>query len=148
MLVASLITLPIVYLACWRQAWGQSPFVPSIKTDWPSQYAASLNGRPVDQWDWKWLNRWCGQPEDGVSGVFALVWKDANTLVTYAEYTGYTGSRLAWSWNLRNKVQALKYRYAIPGVGPYKTFTLFGHTFGYGYKVINGLNVPVGSRMS
>lgn len=141
MLGAQLLTLLPVLLACRRGA-----FIPkaqrSIKTMWPEPYTA-LNGRLVDKWSWNWLNAWCNNPEDGVSGQDALVWKNGQ-LVSYAEYTGLSGWRLAWSWNWRNAVQALKYRYAIPGEGPLNTFTVFGSTFAYGYKGINGLNCPVG----
>jgi len=111
-----------------------------------------LNARPIDAFKWKWLNKICGNPEDGASGKQALVWNGLD-LVSFAVYTGLVGHsnsawRLAWRWNMRNKVQMMKYALAIPGVGPYKTFTFLGHTYGYGYKIVCGLNVPVGSRIS
>lgn len=149
MLCASLVTAPAVYLACRLGAFTAATAV-SIKVTWPIQYTY-LNARKIDSFAWKWLDRICGNPEDGASGQCALVWRGAD-LVSYAVYTGLIGQqnawRLAWKWNMRNKVQRMKYALAIPGEGPYRTFTLFGHTFGYGYKIVCGLNVPVGSKLT
>lgn len=102
-----LVPVGLVLLAwpCFSRAWG----LHGVKSNkvWQPPHDC-LNGRPIDSWDWDWLNKWFGNPEDGVSGQTALIW-NGTTLVTYNP----DGSRWkAYVWSAwRNSVDALKYKF-------------------------------------
>jgi hypothetical protein len=99
----------ILAVPCALGAYGDHG-VKSNKV-WPPPYE-HYNGRPIDTWDWQWLNAWFGNPEDGVSGQNALVWGDGVN-APYGQLYIYnaTGSRWkAYCWSAwRNSVDALKY---------------------------------------
>lgn len=68
--------------------------IPSIKP---------LPNRPqVDQWKWKWMNSWFGNPEDGVTGDYAL-----------GSWTGFYNPGRTWlgkiAWNWRNNAAGYNY---------------------------------------
>jgi hypothetical protein len=62
-LALSIVGVPILAYACYYRDWTYSPNVDSIKP---------LPGRAkVDTWDSPWMRPVWGNPEDGVSGVYA-----------------------------------------------------------------------------
>lgn len=97
--------LILLIIPCAFKLWGMH----GNKTNkvWAAPFE-NLNGREIDSWDWNWLNTWFGNPEDGVSGMTALVW-DLDKLVPYNP----SGSRWkAYCWSAwRNSVDALKYKF-------------------------------------
>lgn len=96
----------LLAIPCYLHLWGNHGKV-SNKV-WPEPWA-HLNGRAIDSWDWEWLNKWFGNPEDGVSGYTALIWGKNGELVIYNP-TGSRWKAFVWSgW--RNSVDALKYRF-------------------------------------
>lgn len=65
------VLLPAVLL----HAWTAPPTFKSIKP-WPSGTEGQGPSRAlVDEWRWKWLNKWYGNSEDGVSGQQAYIWE-------------------------------------------------------------------------
>jgi hypothetical protein len=65
----------------------------------------------VDEWKWKWLNKWYGNSEDGVSGQQAIVWDDAGHLVPYTSlYPSWVPkSAIAYGWSAwRNGANNIK----------------------------------------
>jgi hypothetical protein len=103
---AALLGVIPIAVACYFRAYGFHGAT-SNKV-WPAPYQ-HFNGRPIDTWCWDWMNAWWGNPEDGVSGTQALVWKDASTLVYYNP-TNSRWKAFVWSaW--RNSADALKYRF-------------------------------------
>jgi hypothetical protein len=96
--------LLILSVPCALGAYGEH----GLKSNkvWPSPYEY-LNGRPIDSWDWEWLNPWFGNPEDGVSGKDALVWVDGKL----APYNPEGSRWKAYCWSAwRNSVDGLKYK--------------------------------------
>lgn len=98
----------LLSVPCFLRAWGNNGA--TTNKVWPAQYD-DLNHRPIDSWNWRWLNSWFGNPEDGVSGETALVWQNG-ALATYNP----EGSRWkAYCWSAwRNSVDGLKYKFPQP----------------------------------
>jgi hypothetical protein len=120
--------LVILIPFCLWQGWDRSRF--SIK-----------DGRPIDQWTFRPLNFIYDNPEDGVSGQCALVWLDGTTQGPYMP--GAWAPWRAYCWSaLRNSTDNLKYAFAWKN-GPYASIPLFGRTLKAGWKLENGVNVPV-----
>lgn len=68
----------------------------------------------VDEWQWKFLNKWYGNSEDGVSGQYAYLWDAKGNLVSYystfASWVPIWIRAYAWSaW--RNSANNLKRPY-------------------------------------
>lgn len=110
--------------------------------------------RTIDVWKWEPLNWVYGNPEDGVSGQWALIGPTASDSYmplppfalrmfwAHIYVWGYTAWR-AYCWSaLRNSCDQLKYIFAWPN-GPFVEFTVFGHKFHAGWQTENGYNVPV-----
>lgn len=102
-----LVGLVVLLPACLLQAWE-----PTTSTQGP--YPA----HPIDQWSWVWLRPWFNNPEDGVSGQFAMVWPNGTARVPYRPgISGRTGWRLwledalrAYLWSAwRNTADNRKY---------------------------------------
>lgn len=93
----------VLIAPCALRAWG--PAGVSNKT-WPDGYT-HLNGRSVDGWTWRWLWPLFHNPEDGDSGITALIVQADGSVKSYNP----TGSRWkAWLWSAwRNSVDGLKY---------------------------------------
>lgn len=127
-LLAAFVMAFVLIPFCLLQAWEDGGI--SIK-----------DGRPIDRWKWKPLNLISGNPEDGVSGRYALV----NGNQPYMP--GASAFWRAYSWSaLRNSVDALKYRFAIPGAPLIQwKITISGKA---GWQTENGYNVPVCSPFS
>lgn len=101
---------------------------------------ASNSARTIDVWSWKPLNYVYGNPEDGVSGYFALVWENGKQVpYLWVEFAWLRAYR--WS-ALRNSCDNLKYVFADPK-GPLKKFTVGRYTIKLGWQPENGYNVPV-----
>lgn len=100
-------------------------------------------GRAVDAWSWHPLQLMYGNPEDGVSGLQALVWnKEGLARVPYMPNAWAPWRAYCWSaW--RNSADNLKYVFAAPPGAPLLTFQLFGRTAKIGWQAENGHNVPV-----
>jgi hypothetical protein len=101
---------------CLAHAWTLSSLSGSIK-----------NGRAIDHWNAGWLRFIYDNPEDGVSGVQALIGDATGKLVLYMPNAPVWWRAYCWSaW--RNSCDALKYRFAWPN-GP--SATIFGRKFGW-----------------
>lgn len=75
-------------------------------------------GRQIDRWSWEPLNLVYGNPEDGVSGRYALIWNSAGTALVPYLPDGWAPWR-AYLWSgWRNSANALKHRFAWKG-GPF-----------------------------
>jgi hypothetical protein len=110
--------------------------IPCLFWEWTINAQSIKDQRPIDSWDWKWLNSWYGNPEDGVSGECAIVNNGPYMPNANASWRAY-----CWSAG-RNSCDALKYKFAWKD-GPLKQVTIFGKTFSFGWKPINGIKVPV-----
>lgn len=111
---------------CIARAWYLSPIVQGSLKD----------GRQIDRWSWGLLNKVYGNPEDGVSGRFALIWRNG-VQVPYMPNAPAWWRAYCWSaW--RNSCDSLKYRFAW-WKGPQAT--VFGHKIGWWEE--NGYKVPV-----
>lgn len=121
-LLAMVLGWVVLIPVCLAKAW--KPGEKSIK-DW----------REIDLWKWEWLNYFCGNPEDGVSGGQALI----NGNQPYMPNAWFDAWR-AYCWSAwRNSCDNLKYVFSIPGNGPMK----YVGPFKFGYQTENGYNVPV-----
>lgn len=133
MLLATVAGWLILLPFCWAHAWrlGQMPVG---STRW------------VDVWSWDPLNRVYGNPEDGVSGMLALVWnKEGTARGEYMPSDDVPAWWRAYCWSAwRNSCDALKYVFADPK-GPLVTFTFLGRNGKVGWQMENGYNVPVAS---
>lgn len=94
------------------------------------------DGRPIDKWNGPVLNFIYGNPEDGVSGRYAIIYLNGNA-------SPYKPNASAWwrayCWSaLRNSCDNLKYVFAWPR-GPQAMF--LGHKVGWWLE--NGYKVPV-----
>lgn len=127
------------------------PFCLALRGNRPAVagIAKMYDGRPrsIDPWPWKPLNTVYGNPEDGVSGRYALIWGADGRQHGYTPPgPAWLSSRLAWSaycWSAwRNSADNLKYVFADPQ-GKLLTFKLFGRTAKIGWQMENGHNVPV-----
>lgn len=128
MLLATVVGWFLLLPFCVAHAWKLGP----VKV-----------GRVLDVWSWGPLNRVYGNPEDGVSGMFALIRLDANTQGEYMPSANVPAWWRAYCWSaLRNSCDNLKYVFAIPGA-PLVKFQLFGRTAKIGWQMENGFNVPV-----
>lgn len=127
--VFSVLGLIVLIVPCAMQAWEPSP-EPSIK-----------DKRTIDRWRWAWL-RWLGfsNPEDGDSGQTALIWRDGQQQVPYADPQWPRWSAYKWS-ALRNSADGWKYRLAYDG--PLVTFRFLGLRVKAGWQEENGVKVPV-----
>lgn len=96
--------------------------------------------RAIDRWSWRPLNVLYGNPEDGVSGQYALIWVNS-VLSPYMPHASAAWRAYCWSaW--RNSCDNLKYIFAWKA-GPFAQWTLFGRQQHIGWKLENGYNVPV-----
>lgn len=100
----------ILIWPCLRQDW-----VETTSTENPFNRAP----RTIDRWRSDWLQSIYGNPEDGVSGRYALIWvpgeskygaNDRVLVRVYYRPNTWTPLR-AWIWSaLRNSTDMLKYR--------------------------------------
>ena len=112
---------------CLRQAW-----------DGPTRHRLSNkgDGREIDTWRWRPLNRIYGNPEDGVSGQCAIIYLNGNAS-PYMPHASAWWRAYCWS-ALRNSCDNLKYVFAWRR-GPQAMF--LGHKVGWWLE--NGYKVPV-----
>lgn len=89
--------------------------------------------RTIDQWSWKWLNLVYGNPEDGVSGYWAVLADGTHYNPTNSRWGAYCWS--AW----RNSCDNLKYVFSNNS-GP--LVEQWWH-LKVGYQEENGFRVPV-----
>jgi hypothetical protein len=95
--ILAMLAGPIVLaVPCLMQAWE-----PCVSTAGP--YPPHV----IDRWKWKPLNAVYGNPEDGVSGQYALIW-DGNKRVPYtAPFTQWAPWQ-AFCWSVwRNSTNQL-----------------------------------------
>jgi hypothetical protein len=141
-----LLLIPFCLLQAWSTQHGGLKFV-SIK-----------NKRSIDRWIWQPLNYVYGNPEDGVSGQQAVIWKDdlpfpymplPDWLQRFQEIP--TRRFLAWiypAWRAyvwsgwRNSADNLKYVFSCESC-PLKTGTFLGRPYKIGWQEENGYKVPV-----
>lgn len=109
---------------------------------WRPQVSSFDSNRVIDGWSWAPLNYIYGNPEDGVSGERALIWRSDGSRVSYLPTSNSVWRAYCWS-ALRNPADGLKYVFAVPGTGPLKK--VLG--FKLGWQVENGKNVPVFGRV-
>lgn len=128
-LVAMIVGWIVLIPFCILQAWKSSAQL-SIKGD----------GRTIDEWRWSWLNYVYGNPEDGVSGLQAVVWPNGVSS-PYMATSNPIWRSYCWS-ALRNSCDNLKYVLANKK-GPLKEFKFLGRTCKVGWQMENGFNVPV-----
>lgn len=96
----------VLILPCLLEAWEPSP-VPSVNAD----------HRQIDRWAWGCLNPIWGNPEDGVSGLTALVWVSGTARGPYWPECPNAALR-AYAWSAgRNSCDALKYSLAVTWFG-------------------------------
>lgn len=129
MLLAMIIGLLLLPVPCLLRAWRDSADS-SIK-----------DKRKIDEWKWSWLNYIYGNPEDGVSGKYALVWAGGN-LVPYLPTAPDWWRAFRWS-ALRNSVDNLKYVFSRPLDNGKDGPIIYWWKFKFGYQLENGFNVPV-----
>lgn len=126
---ATLLGFVMLAPACFFLAWDQWPTAKSLK-----------DNRTIDAWQWP-INAVYGNPEDGVSGKYAIV--------NGQPYMPNADPRWrAYCWSAaRNSADGLKYLTAWPaGTMLFsKYYTLFGrqHHAKGGWQNENGFNVPV-----
>lgn len=113
---------PLLLVPCLMHSWHEcestvNPFNRPVHT--------------IDRWNWEWLNRWYSNPEDGVSGKYALIWISGEAAKSPANPTGVPervlympdankprwmpqwlwDSLRAWLWSAwRNNADNLKYQ--------------------------------------
>jgi hypothetical protein len=142
MVIGWLLLIPF----CLAHAWTAGGLWPSIN---PTH-------RMVDRWSWRPLNWIYGNPEDGVSGLQALVWNSTGTLQgpymplpTLALPVWYDRRARIFIWlfdawraycwsGWRNSCDNLKYVFAWSR-GPQAT--ILGHKIGWWLE--NGKKVPL-----
>jgi len=130
-LVGAALGYLILPIPCALQAWH----------DVPSQFDAA---RTIDAWDWEPLNAVFGNPEDGVSGRYAMVW-DNGAHVKYMDGRNPVWRAMCWSIG-RNSADELKYVFRWRGSGPAPILRgtwLGGREWKAGWQVENGTPVPV-----
>lgn len=143
-LVSTWIAAPVGWLLllpfCLARAWTVPPDVRSIK---PLAGPEVFRDR-VDRWLWDALNEVYGNPEDGVSGLWAVV-HTASGLAPYLPGRPAWWRAYCWSaW--RNSAGNLKYVFENTDAiaGPLAAGTwLGGRPYRIGWHVENGFNVPV-----
>lgn len=118
----------------------------------PSAFGSISDRRVIDKWSWRPLNWVYGNPEDGVSGLQALIWLNSTTRGPYMPLPGFLlqlwQARLfvwlfdawrAYCWSgWRNSCGGLKYLFAWQN-GPQATIR--GHKIGWWPE--SGKKVPV-----
>lgn len=106
--IAPAIGLVVLIPFCLAQAWEDCP---STEGPYPVH--------TIDRWTWAPLNRVFGNPEDGVSGKYALIWytppggtlADAVRVPYKAPFTQWAPWR-AYCWSAwRNTADQLKWTY-------------------------------------
>ena len=115
--------------------------IPCLLHAWQPSRARSINdGRRIDRWSWEWLNWLWGNPEDGVSGLTALVWVTGATRAPY--WPGCPSDALrAYIWSAwRNSCDTLKYTLALTQFGT-PSIVVAGRRIGW--SVENGRPVLV-----
>jgi hypothetical protein len=98
----------------WMAAGGLILIWPCLMESWvDTQSTLNPFGRParrIDQWKSNWLQSIYGNPEDGVSGEWALIWNETGTeRVLYMP--GAWPPWRAYCWNWRNSTNMLTRRY-------------------------------------
>lgn len=112
-----------------------------IRQAWTADSKSIKDQRVIDRWNWKPLNWIWGNPEDGVSGQYALVWTRTGQVPYMA---GADPAWRAYCWSAwRNSADALKYVFAWKNGPLLATFTLGGRVHKLGWQMENGYNVPV-----
>lgn len=130
MLVMMVLGWFVLLPACLLHFWKLSP-KPSVN-----------DGRVIDEWALAPLNWIWGNPEDGVSAEFALVWIDSTTRGAWRPEAPVWLRAYAWS-ACRNSTDSLKYSLALGLHGPTFSVNVFGRTLRGGWSVENGLPVLV-----
>lgn len=111
-LIATVIGLFLLIPFCLTRAWVT---------------AGSLEaGRQIDRWRFAPLNLIYGNPEDGVSGRYALIWT-STARVPYMPNAWAPWRAYCWS-ALRNSSDNLKYVFRWKG-GPFRHWENSKHTF-------------------
>jgi hypothetical protein len=96
--IAPLVGLVVLIPFCLARAWEPC---------WSSKGPYPVHA--IDCWKWAPLNKFYGNPEDGVSGKYALIWK-GNVRVPYMPNAWPPWRAYCWSaW--RNTADQLKYTY-------------------------------------
>lgn len=112
-----------------------------VRKAWTADLKSIKDQRVIDRWNWKPLNWIWGNPEDGVSGQYALVW-DRTGQVPYMPGADPAWRAYCWSaW--RNSANMLKYVFAWKNGPLLASFTLFGRTHKLGWQMENGYKVPI-----
>lgn len=125
MLAATVVGWVVLIPFCLGRRWGVDP-KPSIKDGL----------RAIDRWEWEPLNYVYGNPEDGVSGLWALTSAGDYMPGAWAPWRAY-----CWS-ALRNSCDNLKYVFAWEQ-GPLLERSILGRNVKLGWQKENGFNVPV-----
>jgi len=109
---------------CWKQLW---------KADATSTNTVVTDRTTVDRWTWDWLNPVWGNPEDGVSGAYAVI-RDATGKEVPGGYMPFRDPRWrAYCWSaLRNSSDGLKYILEWP-TGPLVVLTILGRQVRFGW---------------
>lgn len=102
--IAPAIGAVILIPACYTHAWVETQ---STEGPYPVH--------TIDKWSWDWLNAWYANPEDGVSGRYAMVWVNG-VRVHYMADCKYPAWR-AYCWNMRNTADQLKYTWGASNEG-------------------------------
>lgn len=140
MLLATIVGWVLLLPFCVFKRWTTTQWLDGFFI-----YSTSLKDkRTIDHWNSILMNAVYGNPEDGVSGQYALIWNAGGTaLGPYAPTRWVWLNAYLWSaW--RNSCDNLKYVFHDPD-GPLVTFKLFGRTMKFGWQPENGFNVPVAS---
>lgn len=93
--------LVVLIWPCYKQAWHDTMSTVQY-FDRPQ--------RPIDAWNSKWLQSIYGNPEDGVSGQYALI-NPAGTQIPYRAPFTQWAPWLAYCWNQRNSTNMLTRKY-------------------------------------
>lgn len=158
--IAAFAGLLVLIPFCLAHAWtaGGEPKLRGPDNYRLLQVFSIKDGRPIDIWKWRrlnLLNRVYGNPEDGVSGLYALVRGDQRYIPYFYVNPVLNWLHLAWCaycWSaLRNSCDNLKYVFAVPGA-PLKQWSFrlgkWAVSGKMGYQMENGYNVPVFSPLS
>lgn len=126
-IVASIIGWFVLVPFCLAKAWVVSGT--SIK-----------DGRAIDRWKFSALNTIYGNPEDGVSGIQAVVWPNG---IPGPYMAGANPAWRSYCWSaLRNSCDNLKYVFSYKK-GPLKNIQIGPLVVKMGWQPENGYNVPV-----
>lgn len=125
MLLATVVGWVVLIPFCLGRYWAIDP-KPSIKDGL----------RAIDRWEWEPLNTVYGNPEDGVSGLWALTSAGDYMPRAWPPLRAYCWS--AW----RNSADNLKYVFAWEQ-GPLIERSILGRNVKLGWQRENGIKVPV-----